>query len=343
MKQSYQYKNFTYILDGNHIVITDPVIPEPESIFKYYSNSKYSLDALKNSYLFATHPYSFNDSIDSSDLLLNFENITKERYVGFYKRFLKPEEFEKYNYNEIFEEDKKDSFLNIKKFFYEIFSRNFGLISLTTEPVNVLMWSHYSSESGFSIEIDKKCLINNLRKHNPDIKNYCFRPIQYVDELETIDTFQEGFSTPDVSFLYMTNVKRSEWKYEDEWRLAIYKSDMGIPFKSVYPGSTDYSGTEERKVYYSKDCVKSIVIGKYFFNGKNCGVLNEDKSFIIENPEFLELVNFLYENHNDKLFMSGELQKGNKFGRSVSRIEIEKHDENTFKLKDLAEVYSNLL
>ena len=33
--------------------------------------------------------------------------------------------------------------------------------------------------------------------------------------------------------------------------------------------------------------------------------------------------------------MSGELQKENKFGRSVSKIEIEKIDDYTFKLIDL--------
>lgn len=340
MKQSYQYKNFTYILDGNHEVITDPETPLPESIFKYYSNSKNSIDALINSYLFATHPYSFNDSIDSSELLLNFEKITFERYISFFETFLKPEEFKKLDINEMFETDKKESFSGIRKFFYEAFSRNFGLISLTTEPLNILMWSHYSSESGFLIEIEAKCLINNLRKINLDIKNYCFRPIQYVDELESIDFFQEGLTSPDVSFLYMTNVKRSEWKYEDEWRLTIYKTDMGIPINFLNPGAGDYSGKEERKVYYSKECIKSLIIGKYFFNGKNCDKLNFDRSIVITDPEFLTLVNYLYENHNDKLFMSGELQKENKFGRSVSKIEIEKIDGHTFKLIDLEQVYS---
>ena len=340
MKQSYKYKNFTYILDGNHEVVTDPASSLPQSVYKYYSNSKNSLDALLNSYLYATHPYSFNDSIDSSDLLLNFDKITFDRYLSFFKRTLKPEEFEKFNYEEMFEVDKKESFAGIRKFFYEYFTRNLGIISLTTEPINILMWSHYSSESGFLIELEANCLINNLRKNNTDIKNYCFRPVQYVDQLESIEVFQDGFTTPDVAFLYMTNVKRSEWSYEEEWRLAVYKTDMGIPFNYLLPGAKDYSGSEERKVYYSRDCVKSLIIGKYFFNGKNCDKLNEDRSIVITNPDFLNLVNYLIENHNDKLFMSGELQKGNKFGRSVSKIQIDKVDDNTFKLVDLEEVFT---
>lgn len=343
MNQSYQYKNFSYLLkDGNHEVVTDPITNEPETVFKYYSSSENGIDALTNSYLFATHPYSFNDSIDSSELLLNFENITFERYVGLYKKLLIPEEFDKYDFNKLFPEDKANSFAMIRKFFYEYFSRKLGLISLTTQPLNILMWSHYSSESGFIIELDKNCLIQNLRKHNAEIKNFCFRPVQYVDELESIDMFQDGFTTPDVSFLYMTTVKRIEWKYEDEWRLTVYKTDMGIPFGYLNPGTKDYEGTENRIVFYSRECIKSIFLGKHFINGKNCSAINLDQSFTVSNDKFIELINHLYENHNDKLFMSGEIEKDTRFGRSVGKIKIEKINNTTFKIIDLKEGYSQM-
>ena len=60
MDQTYTYKNFTYKLEGgNHVVVTDPVREEPETIFKYYYNNDNSLDALTKCYLFATHPFSF--------------------------------------------------------------------------------------------------------------------------------------------------------------------------------------------------------------------------------------------------------------------------------------------
>lgn len=333
-KQEYKYKNFTYLLDGqNQEVITD--FEQPNSLYKYYYNNNNNIDAIKNGYLFATHPYKFNDSIDSSELLINFENITLERYIGFYKRFLPNEEFLKYDFDKLFTSDKANSFSSIRLFFYEYFSRKFGLISLTTQPTNILMWSHYSSESGFIIELDKKCLINNLRKHTPDIKNYCFRPVQYVKELESIDMFKEGFTSPDVPFLYMTTVKRKEWEYEEEWRLTVFKTDMGIPYGDFSPGTNDYVGTEERKVYYSKDCIKSIVLGKHFFNGKNCSKINPDLSYEIRDENFLTLVNYLFESQNDKLHISGELQKDTKFGRSIDKIEILKLNELTFKINYL--------
>ncbi len=341
MDQTFTYKNFTYKLEGgNHEVVTDPIRDEPETIFKYYYNNDNSLDALTKCYLFATHPFSFNDSIDSSELLLNLENISKERYIGIFKRILKPEAFEEYDFDKLYVDEENNSFYFARKFLYEFFTRQVGLISLTTQPLNILMWSHYSSESGFIIELDKKCLINNLRQHNHDINNYCFRPVQYVEELESIDMFQVGFKTPDISFLYMTNVKRKEWEYEDEWRLAVYKNDMGIPLSFLNPGTDNYEGTQERKIYYSKDCVKSIVVGKHFFNGKNCSKVDEDLVFTISDAKFLELVNYLIENHNDKLYMSGEVEKDAKFGRSVSRIEISKISDDKFKVIDHQEIYT---
>lgn len=342
MSQTFKYKNFIYSLDGsNHKVETEPKTPEPDSVFKYYSNSKYSIDALKNSYLFATHPYSFNDSIDSSELLLNVENVTYERFVGFYKRFFTQEEFNKYDFQKMFEEDKKNSFSGFRSFCHQIFSRNFGLISLTTNPLNILMWSHYSSEDGFMIELDKKVLLDNIVGYNQDVKNFCFRPVQYVDELERIDMFQKGFTTPDLSFLYMTNVKRSEWEYEDEWRLTIYKNNMGIPYKYMNPGFENYEGRENRKAHFPPESLKSIVLGKYFFNGNNCSKVFKDGSFLVSDQDFLDLIEYLIENHNDKIFMSGELQNGEKFGRSISKIKLHKVEKNKILIEELDEVHYN--
>lgn len=340
MSQQFKYKNFIYSLDGtNHKVETEPETKEPDSVFKYYPNSKYSFDALKNSYLYATHPYLFNDSIDSSELLLNVENVSYERFVSFYKRFITPEEFQKYDYKEMYENDKKNSFSGFRSFCHQIFSRNFGLISLTTNPLNILMWSHYSSEDGFMIELDRKILIDNIVSYNEDVNNFCFRPVQYVDELERIDMFQEDFKTPDLSFLYMTNVKRSEWSYEDEWRLSIYKTNMGIPYKYLNPGTENYEGRENRQAHYPPECVKSLVLGKYFFNGNNCEKVFEDGSLKVSDKDFLELADYLIENLNDKIYMSGELQSGDKFGRSISKIKLHKIQENRILVEELDEAY----
>jgi len=341
MRQEFEYENFKYILDenNNHIVETNPKMENPESIFKYYAFSENNVDALKKGYLYATHPFLFNDSIDSSELILDFKNLTLERFIGFYKRFLIPEEFAKYDFPKKYEEDKVKNFYNMRNFFYTTFSRNLGLISLTTKPFNILMWSHYTNEKGFAIELQTKGFLEDLKKNNLDLNNYCFRPVQYVKDVEFIDMFNNKFSTPDVPFLYMTTVKREEWKYEDEWRLSVYKNDMGIPFSTLFPGSQNYEGKNERKLFYDKSIIKSISLGKHFFNGKNCSKVNSDVSFEISDGDFLDFVNFLYENHNDKLLMSGEYESDTKLKRSLGKFQLEKINENTFKIIDSEGVY----
>ncbi|MCT3641370.1 hypothetical protein CMT69_07880 [Elizabethkingia anophelis] len=352
MTQKYNYLDFTYKLDskGNHIVKTNPEKSEPEAIYKYYGISINSILALENLQLYATHPFSFNDSVDSSELLLDFRNVSKERFISFYKRMLIPEEFSKYDFNETYENDRKANFDNFKNFVYTNFTRNIGLISLTTIPFNILMWSHYTNETGFVIEFDTKKLLDDIKSQNNDINNYCFRPIQYVDNLEFIDAFSADFNTPDIPFLYATTIKRKEWEYENEWRLSIYKDDMDIPFSVLYPGSKDYKGKNNRFFKYSKDTLESISLGKHFFNGKNCESLDNDDGIVFKLQKrmdekykamdeiFIKLVNLLYEKYNDILYMSGEIEEGNKLLRSLGKIELEKIDDRTFKLIDLKRV-----
>lgn len=350
MKQQFTYKDFTYLLDenDNHKVVTDPIRNEPCEVYKYYSISENSIKALQNLSLYATHPFLFNDSIDSSELILDFKNISKERYIDFYKRIIIPEEFAKYDFDKNFEDDKRQNFFNIRNFVFTHFSRNIGIISLTTIPFNILMWSHYTNETGFVLELNTKKLIANFKSENPDVNNYCFRPIQYVEQIEFINMFSNNFSTPDIPLLYITNVKRNEWKYEDEWRLSVYKNDMGIPFSKYYPQTKDFPGTNNRFFKYSFETIESISLGKHFFNGKNCESVADGNVLKLYNREdnnnkkndllFIELVNHLVEKHNDRLYMSGEFEEGNVLKRSLGKIALEKLSENTFKLVDLNQI-----
>lgn len=349
INQEYQYKDFLYkIEDCKHIVEHNQQVPK--FVYKYYGVNNYTIDALVNNYLYTSHPFQFNDSIDSSELLLDFSRITKERHINMYKRFLKPEEFTKHNWEKCFEIDKEQGFKEIKAFAYRMFSRNMGLISLTTSPLNILMWSHYATERGFAIELDIQSCINEIKNKNSDITESCFRPMQYVDKLESIDMFHDNFSTPDIPYyLYMTTVKGDEWKYENEWRLSIYKEDMSIPFSSLELDLGDYDGKNNRRMLYDKKHIKNIILGKYFFNGQNCEKLDKDHFFQLkhkqcnEDVDYIQFVNYLYENHNDHLYMSGELEQGSEFRRSVTQIKLERKTQNTFKINFFDKIYSSFV
>lgn len=283
MPQKYTYNNFTYELDEkyNHIVTTNPQTEIPDFIYKYYGIGENSFSALENLRLYGSHPYSFNDSVDSSELLLDFENLTIDRFKSFHQQMLPAHELDKLDLDKLFEEDLKRGFYAFRNFAYNFFSRNIGLISLTTIPFNILMWSHYTNETGFVIEFDTESLLQDIPKNNNDITNYCFRPVQYVEKLKFIKMFGENFTTPDIPLLYATTIKRKEWEYEEEWRLSIYKRDMGIPFSNLYPGDIDYEGSDDRFFKYSKGTIQSISLGKHFFSGRNCEKVINDNGICV--------------------------------------------------------------
>jgi hypothetical protein len=263
-KNVYKYGDWTYKLKYNNHVVDSPV-DLPQSLYKYYSNNKDNRDAILNHYLFCSHPYHLNDSIDSTNMLWDYSNINEEKFYDF---------FNFHSDNGIvhklidYDTDKISNFEYIKSAFWEFITDKIGIISLSENPLHTLMWAHYSTEKGFMIELDRFQLIENISKTNPKIDNYVFMPIQYVHVIEKIDFFAKEFTTPDIPLLYSLNIKKIDWEYENEWRLICYSESYGIP-NSILGPKPDYIGKVERKFFYSKDIVRSITLGKRFFNGNN--------------------------------------------------------------------------
>ena len=150
------------------------------------------------------------------------------------------------------------------------------------------------------LEIDQNELFKDLKMLNPNLKNYVFMPINYIEEINPIDFFQEGFTSGDIPFLYSLGIKRKEWKYENEWRLVSYSDGYGIPNSLIDSSLKDQDGVVPRNINYPKSCIKSITLGKQFFNKWNSKKIEEGKYQIIEEKK-LEI--YLLQQYSDKLFM----------------------------------------
>ena len=88
--EEYHYNNFTYKIDeskGWSIKKIGQV--DPVSLFKYYSNSNFNIDAFIKNYFFLSHPYHLNDSLDCSDELIDFSGLKYNQYRSFYNVFLR--------------------------------------------------------------------------------------------------------------------------------------------------------------------------------------------------------------------------------------------------------------
>lgn len=330
----YRYGDRIYKLtNGNYDVKFPDDIKLPETVFKYYGKTNYSIDAIINNYLFCSHPYHLNDSIDSSNLLWDFSNLSKEIYEKFYTQYGLDKVI-----NVDYEQEKANQFDPIKQSFFDLASKNAGIISLTTKSLQTLMWAHYSTESGFMIELEWKEIKDNLKSLNKNLNNYAFFPIQYVDKLESIDFFGNNFHSPDIPYLYSTAIKRKDWSYENEWRLMTFTMDYGVP-NSIRGPFPDIPSQNERKLYYPRTAVKSIVLGKNFFNATNLKKVIDDKTYQLKTNSDLDFVNFLIDNYNDRLYFCGEYQTGTEFKRSAEKVHFEKADWNLIKLIREDKVY----
>lgn len=201
-------------------------------LYKYVKSER--IDILKDKMISFTKPDSFNDPFEVNPFFkgfASFKMFQKNVFCDDFKKKIRnkvadgigfniPNEFVDQFFKEnlplikhSIEEMNEPLSKQINSKFQENFSSQLGVLSLTEEPDNLLMWSHYSdSHSGFVIKFDTKHsfftdsnkLLNEIF-HLTKIKYLENRPNLFVMDKEILDVlFQKG------------NI----WEYEKEWRLC---------------------------------------------------------------------------------------------------------------------------
>ncbi len=137
-----------------------------------------------------------------------------------------------------------------------MFSETSGVVSLTTDPVNWLMWAHYGLHSGVAIGYRSE----EVDEHN-GIK-FSFLPIGIAMKVEysnEVTPFKKSFSD---AARQLTR-KQECWSYECEWRIIKQLEEA----RPVY---------RDEKIFYTlsacRDEIAHIVFGA------------------IANPEFIERI-----------------------------------------------------
>lgn len=100
------------------------------------------------------------------------------------------------------------------------------VLSLTKNPLCVLMWAHYSNNhTGFCLEL-------SLNKQ-AELKKWIF-PVKYKNkrpQFTPLDLMKEDFKTK-----FFVDTKNKSWKYEKEWRIFGHKvrsKIIPLPFGSI--------------------------------------------------------------------------------------------------------------
>ena len=302
MIEKYEFNGFTYKMDGTKGDLKGFELvhgkTKPKNIYKYYGLSSNSIDALKNGYLYAAHPMELNDHLDSSNFLLG---ASKPMDYSFYERFLgeaygkEIERLKEYYKADIVSYDGIFYSTGFISEFWQVMSNIFGVISLTSQDKSDLMWPHYTNEKGFQIMFETNELEKSIKQQIGSDECLGLFPMNYCENLFPIDLSDFQFlHTP---FLYLTNVKKKSWAYEDEWRFIISKNNMGVPFSKVgLDPRPDYEvDKKNRRAYYDKNIIKEITLGNNFFTGRefeiDFNIKDGDQPYLMRTKERLEIDN----------------------------------------------------
>ena len=226
-------------------VIPKRPIPLSDSFFHYYRLSNDNKDALLNNFIYANHPFEFNDPFDCNRELISFEKATFEEVLALNRNPSKPEFLQQLFYSK----KKKDRTLlydMLKYLVYNVIYMKTGIFCMSSKIDSLEMWSYYTNHRGFALEFDMQKLPTNY---------WGPFPINYTNNFKAIDySIFKG-----LSFLYQSNIKAKCWEHENEWRIILYGPNMmKIPFKK-YPDAHD------RKFAYNQNAIKQIVLGFQFF------------------------------------------------------------------------------
>lgn len=334
--KSLELDNATFTQTDEHIEIKNSEdILIPKKLYKYYSIKNHSTKSLINSTLYFSHAHLLNDVMDGNFMLWNIDN--------FVNNFIKERQGI----------DKREDVVNEIKGFTEKFLKNRGVLSLSDNYKNELIWVHYTNEQGYCVELDTDNLLNTLKKNRQE-KDLLFFPVSY-NNLKQID-FADYITKKQIPSKY-ENTKRLEvnanlpilycfaqkdkfWAYEKEWRLLINdKNFKSIEFPlSIIDDAAKKKENENKvsgNVNIGQNAINKIILAPLFFNndrfnkssidGKTTRFhfkKNESERFI---KEFLQT---LKSNFNDKIYQVEKFVVDKRITRDIKyKIQIVKIDE----------------
>ena len=352
--EKFEYNGFAYIKeydDDSTSIMIEHSKPKPKNIFKFYGISKYSIDALVEGYFYASHPFELNDILDSSYFLFHTSKPLNFEYYDKLLGILYKDKLELMNF---YKKDVDNGCHSYIYYLWQTLTNILGIISTTARENNILMWPHYTQEKGFRIKFNttklEKSISGKLTKGEEYLGLF---PVNYSPSLHPIDLtlFKQMF----IPLYYATTIKSDQWKYEDEWRFLIGKQQMGVPnSKSGFSTEKDYEvNKKNRYVFYDKNIVDEITLGRNFFNGADFEQKRLDAKTIQVKPRKIKanwefdsqkkLLTHLANQLGDRLYVSGvkyELDSERKpfLIRTKERMLIEEHPNGYFRLTRTNEV-----
>lgn len=219
--------------------------PFPDILYKYRiwdrPQGGFNHRIITEKQLYFASPSQFNDPFDCAlpfrydpkeltddNIFLKYKEMTERQYPE-----KSPQEIHEICYKEQQEGRMKDPnyWKDYHPKFQESVDKSFGIVSLTSKPCNLLMWSHYAnSHQGFCVGLDANILYEIVGGGIGHV--FYDDKFPYTSLFDDIETIIRHLNTKSIL----------HWEYEDEYRITkngYSKKTIQLPsevFKEVIIG-----------------------------------------------------------------------------------------------------------
>lgn len=231
-------KELSPIKQAKHLIFINEMIKDkPKILFKYRnSTTDYNLRTLFERELFLSSARNFNDPFDCSiPFVVNSESIEPDKIFDFLfqtQSKLNPGKTTQEIHELCFQIQKNNHFSDpnfhkdLSEWHKEEVYQCFGILSLTSNEKNFLMWSHYAeSHTGYCIGFRTEDLVH--------IEDGYLDKVLYQSEIPEIDI--AIYKSKDINLFLekILCVKSTSWSYEDEFRFIVnYCSNKTVKYKA---------------------------------------------------------------------------------------------------------------
>lgn len=189
----------------------------PHLLYKYVTASRAltCMPQVGDGALRATQPAALNDPFECHVIRCFVEEDVVEGDAAFASILTKLHELTPVIAAEVAEARRVYGSLYMRELLVRQLSQRFGIVSLAADPLNPLMWSHYTSDgSGFVIGYKTEYLrsLASDQEHLREV-TYSSQPVRLL-----------GYAVaamPESNRFRILCAKSAHWGYEKEWRLIV--------------------------------------------------------------------------------------------------------------------------
>lgn len=145
------------------------------------------------------------------------------------------------------------------------FSSGIGILSLSEDPANDLMWAHYGGDhSGYVIEFDESNEFFHRQRSDKD-EFFRLRKVDYIDKRLNFESLEQLIENDCELF----TIKLNSWAYEREWRILA----------PLFDRKPEIDAAEPIHLFpFPKNAVKAVIFGN-----KSCDAFRRDVSELLDN------------------------------------------------------------